>query len=108
MPLCVAAAIAFGSLVTRRAASAQELDFDGRIDRMAEAMASVIPIYADREHMALRTPLTGNELARGRFADGAQTFVLPDAAPRQRLRIRKIELFAAIEQLRTKGISNSV
>jgi hypothetical protein len=75
LPVSVAAAIAYGSLVSAEKAARNPAELDEHLNLVAKALATVISVYSVTVN---GTPviLSPEEVARGRFADGAQVLHL--------------------------------
>jgi len=102
LPLSVAAAIAYGSLVPAHKAAQDGAMLDEHLDLVAAALSSIVPIFsAINAHAPEMLP--PQDVARGNFRQGAQTLELPGGAEAvSGLRVRNVDLFLAIEQLRLR------
>ena len=102
LPLSVAAAIAYGSLVPAHKAAHDPTELDAHLDLVAAALSSVVPIFSAINAHAPEM-LRPEHVARGNFRQGAQILELPGGAePVSGLRVRNFDLFLAIEQLRLR------
>ena len=102
LPLSVAAAIAYGSLVPGHQAARDRADLDEHLNVIAAALASIVPIFSSITAQAPQM-LPPERVARGNFRQGAQILgFVGDAEVVSALRVRNADLFVAIEQLRLR------
>jgi hypothetical protein len=102
LPLSVAAAIAYGSLVPAHKAAHDREVLDEHLDLVAAALSSIVPIFSAFNAHAPQM-LAPEQVARGKFRQGAQILLLSDGAETvSGLRVRNADLFLAIEQLRLR------
>lgn len=104
LPLSVAAAIAYGSLVPAHKAAHDRAELDEHLDLVAAALSSIVPLFsAINAHAPEMLP--PEHVARGNFRQGAQILELPGGAEAvSGLRVRNVDLFLAIEQLRLRPL----
>jgi hypothetical protein len=104
LPLSVAAAIAYGSLVPAHKAAHDRAELDEHLDLVAAALSSIVPLFsAINAHAPEMLP--PEHVARGNFRQGAQILELPGGAEAvSALRVRNVDLFLAIEQLRLRPL----
>jgi len=101
LPLSVAAAIAYGSLVGAAAAARERTGLEAHLNHIAAQLASILPVYAG--HDGTPQMLPPERVTRGQFRDGGQILHLPGMPePLTALRIRNADLHLAIEQLRRR------
>lgn len=100
MPLCAAAAIAYGTAVEDpRCSSEQELE--ERLNVAAAALSNAIPIFTLSGAATQPRMVPDAELSRGAFRGGAYSFEFADGGqPLGNLVIRKSDLVAALPKLR--------
>jgi hypothetical protein len=102
LPLSVAAAIAYGSLVPANKAAHDREMLDEHLDLVATALSSIVPIFSAINAQAPEM-LPPEHVARGKFRQGAQILQLASGAETvSGLRVRNADLFLAIEQLRLR------
>ena len=102
LPLSVAAAIAYGSLVPAHKVAQDRAMLDEHLDLVAAALSSIVPIFsAINAHAPEMLP--PQDVARGNFRQGAQILELAEGTESvSGLRVRNVDLFLAIEQLRLR------
>lgn len=102
LPLSVAAAIAYGSLIDGDLVPRDRNVLDEHLDVVAKALATVVSVYrADGESGPVVLP--PEQVAGGRFSEGGQRLEFADGgAPVSALRIRNSDLSMAIELLRLR------
>ena len=102
LPLSVAAAIAYGSLVPAHKAAHDRAELDEHLNLVAAALSSIVPIFSAINAHAPEL-LPPQHAARGNFREGAQILELSGGAESvSGLRVRNVDLFLAIEQLRLR------
>jgi hypothetical protein len=102
LPLSVAAAIAYGSLVGEVEAAHERVPLEAHLDYVAAELASILPLFSQIDGAAPQI-LPPERVAHGRFTQGGQVIYLPSVAePVSGLRVRHADLQPAIEQLRQR------
>jgi hypothetical protein len=102
LPLSVAAAIAYGSLISAADAAADSVRLEAHLDYIAGELASILPLFSQIDGAAPRI-LPPERVVHGKFSQGAQVLQLPgEREPLSGLRVRHADLPPAIEQLRQR------
>jgi hypothetical protein len=102
LPLSVAAAIAYGSLISASEAAHDRVRLEAHLDFVAAELASILPLFAQIDGAPPRI-LPPEQVVHGKFEKGGQLLHLPRAAePVAGLRVRSADLQTAIEQLRRR------
>jgi hypothetical protein len=97
--LSSAVLIAYYNIVGERS-STETCELPARLDAIATALASLVPIYTIEEAGAPLRPLTKLELALAEFRDGGATLVHRDRELRHAdLRIHRCDLLEAMHAL---------
>jgi hypothetical protein len=102
LPLSVAAAIAYGSLVRDNEAAHDRARLEAHLNYVAAELASILALFSQIDG-APPEILSPEQVARGKFTQGGQMLHLPGAPePVSALRVRNADLHLAIEQLRQR------
>jgi hypothetical protein len=102
LPLSVAAAIAYGSLVPAHKAANDREVLDEHLDLVATALSTLVPVFSAINSHAPEM-LSPEHVARGKFRQGAQILLLDSGEQTvSGLRVRNADLFLAIDQLRLR------
>jgi hypothetical protein len=102
VPLSVAAAIAYGSLIGAAEAAHDSDRLEAHLDYVASEIASILPLFAQIDGAAPQI-LPPERVVHGRFSDGGQVLHLPgEGEPVSGLRVRCADLEPAIQQLRAR------
>ena len=103
VPLCAAAATAYGCLVAAR--DFYDLEhFNACLNLMARALAHLAPVFATDEATGQQQPVDEIEVAEGRFQRGATVLVLSDGSRLRGLSIRRQDAREAFLILKTIGL----
>ena len=98
LPLSVATAIAYGSVVDAARAARERALMDAHLNHIAAELAALLPVYWAGNGALERLP--AERVSRGYFKEGGQALHLPDAPqPVTELRVRKADLQDAIDRL---------
>jgi hypothetical protein len=101
LPLSVAAAIAYGSLIGQDQAAHDPERLEVHLNHVAAELASILPVFSVIDGVAEILP--PDRVAHGTFKDGGQMLYLQDMQqPISALRVRNADLNPAIEQLRQR------
>jgi hypothetical protein len=101
LPLSVAAAIAYGSLVSAAATARERTSLKAHLDYIATELAAILPVYSAHDDTPQMLP--PERVTRGQFKDGGEVLQLPGMPePVTALRVRNADLYLAIEQLRQR------
>lgn len=103
VPLCAAAATAYGYLVTTR--DFYDLEhFNACLNLMARALAHLAPVFATDEATGQQYLVDELKVAEGSFQRGATVLVLSDASRLRGLSIRRKDAKQAFVILKTIGL----
>jgi hypothetical protein len=103
VPLCAAAATAYGYLVTVR--DFYDLEhFNACLNLMASALAHLAPVFATDEATGQHYLIDELKVAEGRFQRGATVLVLSDGSRLRGLSIRRQDAREAFVILKTLGL----
>ena len=103
VPLCAAAATAYGYLVTAR--DFYDLEhFNACLNLMASALAHLAPVFATDQTTGHPYMVDELKVADGRFQRGATVLVLSDGSRLTGLSIRRTDVREAFLILKTTGL----
>jgi hypothetical protein len=102
LPLSVAAAIAYGSLISAAEAAHDSERLEAHLDYVASEIASILPLFSQIDGAAPQI-LPPERVVHGKFSQGGQVLQLPgEREAVSGLRVRNADLQPAIEQLRQR------